>query len=222
MARIELLDALMVKATNLYSKLGLPEVPTLFVEFHGSEASVKEQSERFGEIAARVRRRRRSPGQPGPRSAPGCGRRGTTATSPPSLSGREPRTSRPTSACRSRGLPIASARRWRTSTRSGLVAPILGHVGDGNFHLSIMVDMEDPGEVERAAEFVGRLNLRAIEMDGTCTGEHGIGQGKMKYLERRAWARARLHARDQAGDRPEEHHESREDRRPGLKRLGRG
>ena len=66
--------------------------------------------------------------------------------------------------------------------RTGLIAPILGHVGDGNFHLSVMVDMEDPGEVERADEFIGRLNLRAIGMDGTCTGEHGIGQGKMKYL----------------------------------------
>jgi D-lactate dehydrogenase (cytochrome) len=59
---------------------------------------------------------------------------------------------------------------------------LLGHIGDGNFHLSIMVDMEDPAEVARAADFIGRLNLRAIEMDGTCTGEHGVGQGKMKYL----------------------------------------
>jgi D-lactate dehydrogenase (cytochrome) len=64
----------------------------------------------------------------------------------------------------------------------GFVAPIVGHVGDGNFHVTMMVDIEDADEVERAEAFVGRLNLRAIAMDGTCTGEHGVGQGKMKYL----------------------------------------
>ena len=77
-ARVELLDALQVKATNLYSKLDLPETPMLFVEFHGSPAGVAEQSERFGEIAARFRRRRRSNGRPSLRIAPGSGRRGTT------------------------------------------------------------------------------------------------------------------------------------------------
>ena len=84
-------------------------------------------------------------------------------------------------------MPISRLAECVTETaediaRTGLVAPIVGHVGDGNFHLSIMVDMEDADEVERADKFVGRLNLRAIEMDGTCTGEHGVGQGKMKYL----------------------------------------
>ena len=64
----------------------------------------------------------------------------------------------------------------------GLMAPIVGHVGDGNFHVQMMVDTSGAAEIERAEEFIGRLNLRAIEMDGTCTGEHGIGQGKMKYL----------------------------------------
>jgi D-lactate dehydrogenase (cytochrome) len=66
--------------------------------------------------------------------------------------------------------------------REGLVGPIVGHVGDGNFHVTMLVDLEDADEVERAESFVGRLNLRAIAMDGTCTGEHGVGQGKMKYL----------------------------------------
>jgi D-lactate dehydrogenase (cytochrome) len=65
---------------------------------------------------------------------------------------------------------------------TGLIAPIVGHVGDGNFHVAILIDMENPDEVERAEAFTGRLNRRAIEMDGTCTGEHGVGQGKMKYL----------------------------------------
>jgi D-lactate dehydrogenase (cytochrome) len=64
----------------------------------------------------------------------------------------------------------------------GLVAPIVGHVGDGNFHVLVLMDENDPGDIERAEEFVSRLNLRAISMDGTCTGEHGIGQGKVAYL----------------------------------------
>ncbi len=66
---------------------------------------------------------------------------------------------------------------------SGLVAPIVGHVGDGNFHLSILVDMSDAGEIRRTEELLERLVERALAMEGTCTGEHGIGQGKMKYLE---------------------------------------
>ena len=63
-----------------------------------------------------------------------------------------------------------------------LVAPIVGHVGDGNFHASLLVDKSDADEVERAEEFIGWLSSLAISMDGTCTGEHGIGQGKMSYL----------------------------------------
>ena len=63
-----------------------------------------------------------------------------------------------------------------------LVAPILGHVGDGNFHLSLLVDMSDADEVGRAKLLMERLAELAIAMDGTCTGEHGVGQGKMKYL----------------------------------------
>src|SRR5262249_9814649 len=62
----------------------------------------------------------------------------------------------------------------------GLVAPIMGHVGDGNFHLSLLVDMSDPAEVEAAKTLCERLVERALAMDGTCTGEHGVGQGKMK------------------------------------------
>jgi len=66
---------------------------------------------------------------------------------------------------------------------SGLIAPIVGHVGDGNFHVSVLMDIDDPTEIKRAEAFVARLNARALAMDGTCTGEHGIGQGKMRYLE---------------------------------------
>ena len=180
-ARIELLDALMVKATNLYSKLGLPEVPTLFVEFHGSAASVEEQSERFGEIA-----REFGGGnfawatRPEERSRLWQARHDGYFAS---FTLRPGAKNISTDVC----VPISRLANCVGETlddiaRTGLLAPIIGHVGDGNFHLSIMVDIEDADEVERADEFIGRLNLRAIDMDGTCTGEHGVGQGKMKYL----------------------------------------
>jgi D-lactate dehydrogenase (cytochrome) len=74
--------------------------------------------------------------------------------------------------------------------RSRLLAPIVGHIGDGNFHLSVMVDMSDADEVKRAKALNERLVERALAMDGTCTGEHGIGQGKMKYMEREHGAAA--------------------------------
>ena len=63
-----------------------------------------------------------------------------------------------------------------------LVAPIVGHVGDGNFHVSLLIDMDDEAEIKRAEKFLERLAERALALDGTCTGEHGVGQGKMKYL----------------------------------------
>src|SRR3954452_14804100 len=65
---------------------------------------------------------------------------------------------------------------------SNLIAPIVGHVGDGNFHLSLLVDMDNSDEVANADAFMKRLIERALAMEGTCTGEHGVGQGKMKYL----------------------------------------
>src|SRR5262249_16633435 len=71
----------------------------------------------------------------------------------------------------------------RDIAKAGLVAPILGHVGDGNFHLTLLVDMGDADELGRAKDLCERLGERALAMDGTCTGEHGVGQGKMKYLE---------------------------------------
>ncbi|WP_296843021.1 FAD-linked oxidase C-terminal domain-containing protein [Thiofilum sp.] len=65
---------------------------------------------------------------------------------------------------------------------TGLIAPIVGHVGDGNFHVSLLIDVNNPHEIEKAESFMARLSERAIKMGGTCTGEHGIGQGKQKYL----------------------------------------
>lgn len=71
---------------------------------------------------------------------------------------------------------------YRDLAESKLVAPILGHVGDGNFHVNLLVDMDDKDEVTRTEQFLERLVLRGIAMEGTCTGEHGVGQAKMKYL----------------------------------------
>jgi len=180
-ARIELLDELQVKATNLYSKLTLPEVPMLFVEFHGSPAGVAEQAERFGEIAREL-----------------AGGPFEWATKPEDRS--RLWQARHDAYWAARGLrpgaqalatdvcvPISRLAECVTAAQReiaelGLVAPILGHVGDGNFHLSLLVDMSDAAEVKAAKTLCERLVERALAMDGTCTGEHGVGQGKMKYL----------------------------------------
>ena len=70
----------------------------------------------------------------------------------------------------------------RDIEETGIPSPIVGHVGDGNFHLVMLVDRDSGEEMTRAKEMIGRLNHRAIAMGGTCTGEHGVGIGKMDYL----------------------------------------
>jgi D-lactate dehydrogenase (cytochrome) len=181
-ARIELLDALSVQAANAYSKLSLPETPLLLLEFHGSEAGVVEQAESFGMIAEEF------------------GGNGFAATS-----STEERTAlwqarhdmywaclqlRPgakgisTDVC----VPISRLAECVTATQArldaeGFIAPIVGHAGDGNFHALILVDMENPDETARADAVIGWMNDLAISMGGTCTGEHGIGQGKRPYLK---------------------------------------
>ena len=180
-ARIELLDALQIKASNAYSKLTLPEVPMLFLEFHGSDASVAEQSKRFGEIAGElgggpfdwaIKVEDRSRLWQARHDAYWAGRSlrpGVQAI--------------PTDVC----VPISRLAECVAATQADiaenhLVAPIIGHVGDGNFHLTLLVDLADADETKRAQALCERLVERAIAMDGTCTGEHGVGQGKMKYL----------------------------------------
>ena len=134
-ARIELLDALQVRACNAYSKLTLPETPMLFLEFHGTAAGVAEQSRALRRNRPANSAAGRSIGRRAPRSAPGCGRRGMTLIGRSAGCGPAPSRSRPTSACRSRGSPNASRETQRDVAESRLVAPIVGHVGDGNFHL---------------------------------------------------------------------------------------
>ena len=98
-----------------------------------------------------------------------------------------------------------------------MLSPIVGHVGDGNFHCSLVCDVDNADEMARGEEFIHRLVERAQAMGGTCTGEHGIGQGKQKYLEGRTRRGGdRRHARAEAGARSAEHFQSREDRAGGL------
>ncbi len=180
-ARIELLDALQVRAVNLYSKLSLRETPMLFLEFHGTEAGVAEQSKRFGEIAEELG------GGPFEWTTKPEDRtrlweaRHNAAFSTFTL--RSGASMIPTDVC----VPISRLAECVTETQrdiaeSNLIAPIVGHVGDGNFHLTLLIDRDDPEEVRTAEDFSERLVQRALAMDGPCTGEHGVGQGKMKYL----------------------------------------
>ncbi len=180
-ARIELLDALSVKGVNAYSRLDLPETPLLLLEFHGSQASVKEQAESFGEIAA-------DHGslaftfttKPEERSKLWAARHDAYWAS---LALRKGAKGISTDCC----VPVSRLAECVTRAQEkagalGLIAPVVGHVGDGNFHTLPLIMMDDPDEVARAQEFVSWLNDLAISMDGTCTGEHGIGQGKARYL----------------------------------------
>jgi D-lactate dehydrogenase (cytochrome) len=180
-ARIELLDDVQVKACNAYSKLSLPEQPMLFLEFHGSQASVAEQSEQFGEIA-----REQGGGPFDWATKPEDRTRLWQARHDAYWAARGLRTGAQaiaTDVC----VPISRLADCLVATQadiaaSRLLAPILGHVGDGNFHLTLMVDLDDGDEVKRAEGLCQRLVERALAMEGTCTGEHGVGQGKMKYL----------------------------------------
>ena len=188
-ARIELLDDVMIRGVNLHAKLGLPETTMLFVEFHGTEAGVKEQSERFGEIAAEF--------GGGPfdwatkaedRSKLWQARHDAYWAAKALRPGFD---SVATDVC----VPISQLAECVEETKrdieaSGLIAPIAGHVGDGNFHTQPLVDLADTAEVERAQAFIDRLVKRALAMGGTCTGEHGVGQKKIKYLEQEHGAEA--------------------------------
>ena len=180
-ARIELLDPLQIKASNAYSKLTLPEVPTLFVEFHGTAAGVAELSQRFGEIVAEL--------GGGPfewATKPEDRNRLWQARHDGYWAARHLRPGAQalaTDVC----VPISRLAECVNATLRDvaelkLIAPILGHVGDGNFHLSPLIDMDDPDEVGRAKILLERLAELALSMGGTCTGEHGVGQGKLKYL----------------------------------------
>jgi D-lactate dehydrogenase (cytochrome) len=180
-ARMELLDPLQIEASNAYSGLDLRAVPTLFLEFHGSEAAVTEQ-------AARVCAQ-----------AEGNGSNSWEWTTDPAernrlwkarhdayyadLAVKPGARGMPTDVC----VPISRLADCIAATRadleaSGVWSPIVGHVGDGNFHLIFLLDPEDPDDVAKHREAHDRLVRRALSMGGTCTGEHGIGYGKLGYM----------------------------------------
>ena len=180
-ARIELLDEVLMGAVNRYSKLGYALKPTLFLEFHGTAMSVKEQAEAVGEIcsehgganfewAAREEDRRvlwRA--------------RHDVAYACKLL--RPDSRLWATDVC----VPISRLTECIVQTRldiddSKLIAPIVGHVGDGNFHVTMMLDTSDEEEMARAHAFNERLVDRALAMGGTSTGEHGIGISKRHKL----------------------------------------
>ena len=188
-ARIELLDELMIRAVNQYSKLTLRESPTLFLEFHGTEAAVQEQAATVSDIA------QEHGGndfewalKPEERSRLWKARHDAAWAA---LALRPGATSLATDVC----VPISRLTECILETRrdleqSTIPAPIVGHVGDGNFHLVLLVKRDDPAEVAEGDRLNERLVRRALAMGGTCTGEHGIGIGKQGVLVEEAGAGA--------------------------------
>jgi len=180
-ARIELLDEVQIDAINRYSKTDLAIAPTLFLEFHGTERGVEEQSQIVQELAA---------------DAGGGNFSWTTNTEERNRLWQ----ARHDAAYACKALmpdgeiwatdvcvPISQLAECIRETQrdiqeSKLIAPIVGHVGDGNFHLVLLVDKNNAEETERAQALHERMVMRALAMGGTCTGEHGIGYGKLDFL----------------------------------------
>lgn len=184
MARIELLDEIQMDACIRYSKLeGFKLLPTLFFEFHGTEAGVAEQSALMRAISdefggSEYRWATHAEDRNKMWKARHAAYYATLALKPGSQA-------LATDAC----VPISRLADCIRETRadvaaSGLIAPIVGHVGDGNFHLVVLFDPTKPDERERADALASRVSLRAIGMGGTCTGEHGIGWHKLDLLAR--------------------------------------
>ena len=180
--RCELLDALTMRACMSYSELeGYAEKPTLFFEFHGTPDAVREHAEQVARISddnggGDFRWATRAEERTKLWKARHDGYFAGLALAP----GKQ---AMATDAC----VPISRLAECIDETRrdieaSGLLAPVLGHVGDGNFHLIILCDPADPDEVRRGKELNARLVERALAMEGTCSGEHGIGRGKREFL----------------------------------------
>jgi D-lactate dehydrogenase (cytochrome) len=182
MARIELLDEVQMGAAIRYSKLDYAETPTLFLEFHGSPNGVREDVEMMQTITAdlgggefqfaerpedrnRLWKARHNSYQAVMALSPGKSNMGTDACVPISA------------------LPACLLETKADIVASGLTAPIVGHVGDGNFHLGILFDPNDADETERAEALAFRTARRAIAMGGTCSGEHGVGLHKIVHME---------------------------------------
>jgi D-lactate dehydrogenase (cytochrome) len=180
-ARIELLDEAMMDATNRYSNLSYPVQPTLFFEFHGSARSVEEQAATVGDLASEN-------GGGDFRWTTGHGERDRLWQARhdalyAALALRPGARAWTTDVC----VPISRLADCILDTKrdieeTGILAPIVGHVGDGNYHLVMLVDTDDPSEMARASSLNDRMVHRALAAGGTCTGEHGIGLGKIGFM----------------------------------------
>ncbi|MCV6584955.1 MAG: FAD-binding protein [Marinibacterium sp.] len=195
MARIELLDELQMKGMAIYNPdLGLPEKPHLFLEFHGTEAGVQEQVASFQALADEH-------GASGFDWATRAEDRNRLwdARHNAYYAGRALRKGAEgivTDCC----VPISAladciARTKERIAQSGLLAPLVGHVGDGNFHLLILVDPDNADEMTRARALTSDVNRIALSFGGTVTGEHGVGSGKVKYMAEEHGAAYALMAR---------------------------
>ncbi|PIE16112.1 MAG: 2-hydroxy-acid oxidase [Rhodobacterales bacterium] len=182
MARIEFIDQDATRACNAYAGADMPEIPHLMVEFHGSEAGVAEQAENFGEIV-------RDMGgtgfqwssKPEERTALWQMRHNAYYAC---LALRKGATALITDVC----VPISKLAEAVEASRedidaSPLPGPILGHVGDGNYHAILLVEPGNAEDLEIAKQLSNRMVERALAMGGTATGEHGIGMGKQHYMD---------------------------------------
>ncbi|XP_024235018.1 probable D-lactate dehydrogenase, mitochondrial isoform X2 [Oncorhynchus tshawytscha] len=174
-ARIEFLDDVMIDACNSFNSLAYPVAPTLFLEFHGTEKSLEEQITqanggsdfswaRDAETRGRLWKARHDAWYAALALRPGCKAYSTDVCVPLSR------------------LPQIIVETKEDLMLNGLTGPIAGHVGDGNFHCIMVMDPNDQDEVIRVHEFTERLARRALALDGTCTGEHGVGLGKRALL----------------------------------------
>lgn len=190
MARIEFVDAATARAFNAYADRDFPEKPHLLVEFHGSDLSVADDAKRFGEVVAEM-------GgsdfewatQTEDRNALWAMRHdGYYAI----LQSRKGATAMSTDIC----VPISKLAEAVTQTQTDIEAsildgPILGHMGDGNFHAILLIDPDNPDELKEAKRLSDKMAERALALGGTVTGEHGVGMGKMKYMAQehgQAWS----------------------------------
>jgi D-lactate dehydrogenase (cytochrome) len=181
LARVEILDDMQIRAVNAWSKLDLPEQTTLFFEFHGSERYVAEQVETVKELAsANGGGEFRWAHRTEERNALWKARHDSYYAA---VNLRPGAIGWATDVC----VPMSRLAECITETKADLQsstvpATILGHVGDGNFHVVFSIDPANAHELEEVRTINGRLVRRALAMDGTCTGEHGIGLGKQEYL----------------------------------------
>lgn len=181
LARVEILDDVQMRAVNAWSKLDYPEKTTLFFEFHGSERFVQEQVETVSALAsANGGGAFQWSSLPEERAKLWKARHEAYYAA---IGLRKGCVGWPTDVC----VPISRLAECITETKKDLEAasipgPILGHVGDGNFHVVFVIDPNKPEEAAEAEALNRRMVQRALDMDGTCTGEHGIGLGKQDWL----------------------------------------